>query len=101
MTDNLKVDLRRARIHLNLLQQDATHPLEFLDQESRTAPPLILRAGAVMNTAHSDVGVTYGELRDLLIAKLQARVDELAQTITDSDPTFDLEEFELGDQTEA
>jgi len=101
MSDNLKVDLRRARIHLNLLQQDATHPLEFLDQNSPTAPPLILRPGAVMRTAHSDVGITYAELRDVLIIKLQARVDELAQTITDSDPTFDLEEFELGDQTEA
>jgi len=101
MTDNLKVDLRRARIHLNLLEQDATHPLEFLDQVSPTAPPLIVRPGAFLRTAHSDVGVTYAELRDILIVKLQARVAELAQTITDADPTFKLEEFQLGDQTEA
>ncbi|HEY9215356.1 MAG TPA: hypothetical protein VIQ29_21200 [Ancylobacter sp.] len=101
MTDNLRIDLRRARIHLNLLEQDATHPLEFLDQDSPTAPPLILRPGDIMHTAHSDVGVNYKELRDLLIAKLRRRVDELAQTITDVNPGFKLEEFELGDQTEA
>lgn len=101
MTDNLRIDLRRARIHLNLLEQDATHPLEFLDQDSPTAPPLILRPGDIMHTAHSDVGVNYKELRELLIAKLRLRVDDLAQTITDGDPSFELEEFQLGDQTEA
>lgn len=101
MMHDLRTDLRRARIHLNLLEQDATHPLEFLDQKSPTAPPLILRPGDALHTAHSDVGVDYAELRELLIARLRLRVDELAQTITDSDPSFVLEEFQLGDQTEA
>ena len=100
MTDT-RIELQRARRHLDLLEQDATQPLEFLVQKSPTSQPLILRPGHSLRTAHSDVEVAYEQLRGLLIDSLRRRVDELTQKLMDIEPGFTIEQLEYGDQTEA
>jgi hypothetical protein len=101
MKDDLRIELQRARRHLDLLEQDATHPLEFLVQKSPTAQPLILRPGNGLRTAHSDVEVEYGQLRGALIDSLRRRVDELTVKLAKIEPGFTLEQLEYGDHTEA
>jgi hypothetical protein len=101
MTDIMRIELQRARRHLDLLEQDATHPLEFLVQKSPTSQPLILRPGHGLRTAHSEVEVAYEQLRGALIDSLRRRVDELTRQLTDIEPGFTLKQLEYGDQTEA
>ena len=101
MTINMRDELRRARIHLALLEQDGVQPLEFLNKVSPTSPPLILRAEEKLYTAHSEVGIGYEQLRELMILNLQERVDKLTGILTDGDPHFSVDQLQYGDQTEA
>lgn len=101
MTETMRIELQRARRHLDLLEQNATQPLEFLVRKSQTAQPLILRPGESLHTAHSSVELDYEHLREALIARLRRSVDELTGKLMAAEPGFTLEQLEYGDQTEA
>lgn len=101
MTDKLHIELRRAHEHLTLLEQNATHPLEFLNPDYPTAPPLILRPGEKLRTAHSEVGISHGDIREAMILALRLRVDDLMRKLEAVEPGFNLSRLQYGDQTEA
>lgn len=101
MTEKIRIELRRARRHLDLLEQDASQPLELLVRRSPTAQAVILRPGEALHTAHSDVELDYGLLRGALMDSLRRRVDELTRKLMAVEPSFTLEQLEYGDHTEA
>ncbi|WP_029353122.1 hypothetical protein [Bosea sp. 117] len=98
--DELKTALHRARVHLSLLEQDGTHPLDLALAGVRGAPALILRPGESLRSAHSDVRLDYELVRELMIAALQARVEVLAEKVG-AEAMVPLDRLQYGDQTEA
>lgn len=105
MTDSthaLALDRHRLSMHLNLLEKDATHPLDFAVEGSHMTPNLVLRAGEALRSAHSDVRLDYELMRQITLEALRARLAELdeklAGTVGGNKP---IEQLQYGDQTEA
>ncbi|MFK8250284.1 hypothetical protein [Ancylobacter terrae] len=92
--------LKRARTHLNLLEQDPTHPLDLLVDGAERAPVLILRAEEKLRSAHSGAVIGHAELRGLFISALKRTIEELEADGAHAEGR-DLKELQYGDQTEA
>ena len=99
--EDLKIALYRARVHLSLLEADPTHPLDLSVVGARSTPMLILRSDEELRSAHSDATLSYDLMRDLMMAALQARIDELAEKLGVGVADIPLDKLQYGDQTEA
>jgi len=101
-TDALNTDLHRLRMHLNLLEKDATHPLDFTVEHAHTAPALVLREGQALRSAHSDVRLDYEMMRQIFMETLRTEIaaqeEKLLGTNGGNRP---IEHLQYGDQTEA
>ncbi|GAB4067096.1 hypothetical protein KHC28_04950 [Ancylobacter sonchi] len=99
--EDMKTALYRARVHLSLLETDATHPLDLSVVGARSTPMLILRSHEELRSAHSDATLSYELMRDLMMAALQARIDELTERLGLGAGDVPLDKLQYGDQTEA
>ncbi|WP_428031247.1 hypothetical protein [Ancylobacter sp.] len=101
-TDELNTELHRLRMHLNLLEKDATHPLDFTIEHSHTAPALVMREGQALRSAHSEVRLDYEMVRQLMMEALRTAIAGIEQklfgTVGGNKP---IEHLQYGDQTEA
>ncbi|MBS7545180.1 hypothetical protein [Ancylobacter oerskovii] len=99
--EDLKIALHRARVHLSLLEGDPTHPLDLSVVGARSGTLLILRGDEELRSAHSDATLSYALMRDLMMAALQARIEELAERLGIGAGDIPLDKLQYGDQTEA
>lgn len=101
-TDALRTEHHRLRMHLNLLEKDATHPLDFTVEHAHTVPSLVLRSGQALRSAHSSVRLDYETMRQLMLEALRVKISELEEklhgTVGGNKP---IEQLQYGDQTEA
>lgn len=101
-TDVLHTEHHRLRMHLNLLEKDATHPLDFTVENSHMAPALVLRSGEALRSAHSNVRLDYELMRQMVMEALRARIAELDEKLLGSaGGNQPIERLQFGDQTEA
>lgn len=101
-TKGVAMEHHRLAMHLNLLEKDATHPLDFKVDASNTAPALVLRAGQSLRSAHSDIALDYEVLRQLLMETLRTRINELEVQLGGTEGgKLTIEKLQFGDQTEA
>lgn len=101
-TDTLNTELHRLRMHLNLLEKDATHPLDFTVEHSHTAPALVLREGQALRSAHSELRLDYEMLRQVLIEALRTEIAAREEKLLGSNGgNRPIEHLQFGDQTEA
>ncbi|MCS0503857.1 hypothetical protein [Ancylobacter mangrovi] len=101
-TKALASEYHRLAMHLNLLEKDATHPLDFKVDASNTSPALVLRAGQSLRSAHSDVKLDYELMRQMLMETLRARLTELDEKLAGTEGgKLPIERLQYGDQTEA
>ncbi|QFR33330.1 hypothetical protein [Ancylobacter sp. TS-1] len=100
--DALHTEHHRLRMHLNLLEKDATHPLDFTVEHAHTVPSLVLRQGQALRSAHSSVRLDYDLMRQIVLEALRARIialeEKLHGTVGGNKP---IEHLQYGDQTEA
>ncbi|QIB33414.1 hypothetical protein [Ancylobacter pratisalsi] len=105
MTDSTKalgIEYHRIAMHLNLLEKDATHPLDFKVEASNTSPSMVLRAGQGLRSAHSDVSLGYELMRQVMMEALRARLSELDEKLVGTEGgNKPIEKLQYGDQTEA
>ncbi|MBS9479150.1 hypothetical protein KIP89_18740 [Ancylobacter sp. VKM B-3255] len=89
-------------MHLNLLEKDATHPIDLVVEGSRMNPALVLRAGQALRSAHSDVRLDYELMREVLMEVIRTRIAELDEKLVGSQGgNKPIERLQYGDQTEA
>jgi len=101
-TEALAMERHRLAMHLNLLEKDATHPLDFAVEGSHMTPTLVLRAGQALRSAHSDVRLDYELMRQIMLEALRARISELDEKLAGTDGgNLPIERLQFGDQTEA
>ncbi len=104
-TETLSKERHRVLAHLNLLEKDASHPIDLALDGGRGgngSAVLILRPGQSLRSAHSDVRLDYTLLRQALMAALQARLAELDEKLEGTPAAnLSLEDLQYGDQTEA
>lgn len=101
-TTALAMERHRLAMHLNLLEKDATHPLDFHVEGSHATPNLVLRAGQALRSAHSDVRLDYELMRQVFLESLRRRLTELDEKLAGTaGGTLPIEHLQYGDQTEA
>lgn len=100
--DTLRTERHRLRRHLELLEQDPTHPLDFAVEHAHTTPVLVLREGQALRSAHSDVRLDYALMRRIILTALREKIAGLDQRLEGSDAGDPpMERAQIGDQTEA
>lgn len=98
----LRTEHHRLRSHLNLLEKDATHPLDFTVEDSHMAPALVLRQGEALRSAHSEVRLDYELMRQIIMEALRARITENEEKLFGTEGgNAPIEKLQFGDQTEA
>ncbi|WP_250152653.1 hypothetical protein [Ancylobacter radicis] len=101
-TTALAKEHHRLAMHLNLLEKDATHPIDLVVEGSRMNPALVLRAGQALRSAHSDVRLDYELMREVLMEVIRTRIAELDEKLVGSQGgNKPIERLQYGDQTEA
>ncbi|MBB3772449.1 hypothetical protein FHS55_003061 [Angulomicrobium tetraedrale] len=101
-TRALAMEHHRLAMHLNLLEKDATHPLDFAVEGAHTTPNLVLRAGQALRSAHSDVRLDYELMRQVFLETLRSRLAELSEKLAGTEGgNLPIERLQYGDQTEA
>ncbi|WGD28734.1 hypothetical protein AncyloWKF20_13095 [Ancylobacter sp. WKF20] len=101
-TTALAMEHHRLAMHLNLLEKDATHPIDLVVEGSHMNPALVLRAGQALRSAHSDVRLDYELMREVLMEVIRTRIAELDEKLVGTQGgNQPIERLQYGDQTEA
>jgi hypothetical protein len=101
-TKALAMERHRLAMHLNLLEKDTTHPLDFHVEGSHATPNLVLRTGQALRSAHSDVRLDYQLMRQVFLESLRSRLAELDEKLAGTEGgNQPIEHLQYGDQTEA
>lgn len=101
-TEALHVEHHRLRMHLNLLEKDATHPLDFVVENAHSVPVLVLREGQALRSAHSSVRLDYELMRQIVMESLRTRIAALDEKLVGTvGGTRPIEHLQYGDQSEA
>lgn len=99
--ERMAKQLHRARVHLSLLEKDATHPLDFAVFEAHSQPSLVLRPGEHLSSAHSEAHLGYELLREVIMDALRTHIEALSEKLGGTHPALSLDKMQYGDQTEA